>query len=246
MSATTLHRLRPRHPSQPIRAPAPGASRNRNGEAWRRRNIGREARAQHIRPTTARLVLARIAGCSSATTATATSPPARRSSSASSRSRASSPAATSAAASRSTTSIQVASLGLLKAIDRFEPERADRVLVASRCRRSSASSSGTSATRAGPCACRATCRSWPCGWNASPSDWRASSVARRRRRRSPSELGITHEQRARGARGGRRLPRRLARPPARRRRGGRGDRPSRSASRTPASASPRTRPPSSG
>ena len=73
--------------------------------------------------TTGLRVRARTGGCSSAITATATPRPARRSSSASCRWRASSRAATSAAASRSTTSIQVASLGLLKAIDRFEPDR---------------------------------------------------------------------------------------------------------------------------
>ena len=53
---------------------------------------------------------------------------------------------------------QVASLGLLKAIDRFDLDR-DVRSRRSRCRRSPARSSATSATAAGCCASRATSRS---------------------------------------------------------------------------------------
>ena len=142
--------------------------------------------------------------------------------------------------------IQVASLGLLKAIDRFDPSAP------------TAFSSFAVPTILGELKRHFRDKGWSVRV---PRDLqelavrvdrvtrgagRASSAARRRRRRSPSAIGITAEQRARGARGRRRLPRGLARPPARRRRGGRRHRPTRSASRTRASASPRTPPPSSG
>ena len=55
--------------------------------------------------------------------------------------------------------VQVASLGLLNALARFEPEASARSSRATPRPRSSASSSAISVTKAGPCTCRATCRS---------------------------------------------------------------------------------------
>jgi Sigma-70 region 2 len=62
--------------------------------------------------------------------------------------------------------LQVASLGVLKAIDRFDPERgiASRVLPSPP---SSESSSAISATLAGPSGCRVMSKSSSCAWTPS-------------------------------------------------------------------------------
>ncbi|BFO17669.1 hypothetical protein SHKM778_40570 [Streptomyces sp. KM77-8] len=59
---------------------------------------------------------------------------------------------------------QVAALGLVKAIDRFDPGRGPSRAMPSPP--SPARSSGTSATGCGPCGCRAGCRNCAtrCGW----------------------------------------------------------------------------------
>ena len=202
----------------------------------------RRAAHQHT-PQPQRTVLharTRTGGCWSATTARAIPPRASSSSRGSCRSRASSPAATSAAASRSTTSMQVASLGLLKAIDRFDPGARDRVLVvrgADDPRRAQAPLPRQGLGGARP---------------ARPAGARGQGRPRRRRdvaRAGPradagrDRRAHRHDARAgaRGARGVRRLPRGLARPPALRTTTRTATpTPTRSARRTPATASPRT------
>ncbi len=85
------------------------------------RGLGRSIPLRHVDRDGPHVV--RIGGFSSAITGTATPRPGRRSCSGSYRSRASLPGVTSVDAEPLDDLVQVASLGLLKAIDRFEPER---------------------------------------------------------------------------------------------------------------------------
>ena len=57
--------------------------------------------------------------------------------------------------------VQVASVGLLNAIDRFDPERGTAFLVRLLCRRSRRAQSAISGTRVGQSRFRATSRNWP-------------------------------------------------------------------------------------
>ena len=117
---TTLVRLRPRNLPQRIRARNPGAHGIANGEGVETidHRPGNGGTWRPREPAGARTV-----ACSSAITSRVTGPRARRSCSASCRWPASSRGATSAASEPLDDLIQVASLGLLKAIDRFEPDR---------------------------------------------------------------------------------------------------------------------------
>jgi hypothetical protein len=72
--------------------------------------------------------------------------------------------------------LQVASLGLLKALDRFDPERGHPFSL---CRRSSARCADTSATPAGPFTCLAERRSGHLGFATPSSTSRTSEVAPR-------------------------------------------------------------------